>query len=372
MALRDWAAIAVVVTQAACCSGSPRGGSSDEPVQGAMVKIISRGSGTLAGIEASALGFDKPGVVASDGKVALVSVLSGVVRVPLDRDDPALRLAPGTVYDAAAPISVESQPPGPGAALRVTDAAGHTVEIPGAAGGISLAPLADGGVLRVAQDGANLVVQRYARDARLAHEARVPAPSPAALPVASAAHGDVAVVVLDDGDRTQLLGLAVADGAVRWRQTAANRYTSGFAVTDRDGFAITLEDPASCEACSRAEIRRFTDGSVAHGVRLGPSWTRGRTLGVAGDALWTYLYRPAGSDHMLGVFFDAMTSYEVFSIKRDTGKPIRTLADARGEWRTLSAGAAIHALVPAPDGRVVALHVPRFDRAEAIVFSGPP
>src|SRR5262245_19648710 len=99
MALRDWVAIAAVITQAACCSGSPRGCSSDEPGESAMVKIVSRGSGTLPGIEASAIGFDKPGIVASDGKVALVSVMSGVVRVPLDRDDPALRLVPGVVYD---------------------------------------------------------------------------------------------------------------------------------------------------------------------------------------------------------------------------------------------------------------------------------
>src|SRR5262245_23890495 len=123
MALRDCAAVALVLAQAACCSGSPRGCSADEPPEAGMVKILGRGSGTLPGIDSSARGFDKVGVVASDGKVALVSVLSGVVRVPLDGDDPALRVVPGAVYDPSAPISVASTA-GPTAALRVTDAAG--------------------------------------------------------------------------------------------------------------------------------------------------------------------------------------------------------------------------------------------------------
>jgi len=374
MALGDAVAVALVVAHSACCGGSTHGSGSGAPPP-PMVKVVSRGSGTLVGIESSAEGFNKPGIVATDGKVALVAVLDGLVRLPLDRDEPALRVVPGMVYDPASPISVASVAARPGSALRVTDAAGgRTLEVPGASAGITLAPLADGGLLRVAQDTAagTMVVQRYSADGSRAHEASAPAPSASALPVASAARGDVAVVVFDDGGKTELWGVAVADGAVRWHQTVANRYTYGFTVTDGDAFVVTVADPASCEACSRAEIRRFADGGLAHSVRMGTSWQRDHILGAAGDVIWTFFYRPAGSDHMLGTFHDALILYEVFSTTNDTGKPIRTLADATGEWRALTDGVGVHALVPAPGGRVLALHVPRFDRAEAVLLSGPP
>jgi hypothetical protein len=75
---------------------------------------------------------------------------------------------------------------------------------------------------------------------------------------------------------------------------------------------------------------------------------------------------------MLGAHYEASCSYDVFSTAHNTGTPVRTLADAAGDWRALTQGCAVHGLAAAPDGRVVALYVPRFDRAEAMLLAGPP
>jgi len=379
MALRDGVAIALVLAQSACSGGcggdSLRGnGSSAAPVA-SMVKVMSRGTGGLPGIDSAALGFDKLGTVATDGVVALVDVLDGFVRIPLGRDEPALRLQSGRVYDPIVPMSTQRVAAQPGAAVRVTDAAGaHTLELPGALTGMALAPLADGGLVRITQEANDTViaVQRYGADGVLAHEARLPAPSASTVPIAAAAHGDITVVVLDDRKTIELWGLAVADAAVRWRKTVASRYTYGFTVTGTGSFVITMEDPATCEACSRAEVRQLADGELAHSVRMQTAWQRGHTLGATDTVIWAFHYLPRGSDHMLGTHHEAKLDYAVFSATRDTGAPLRTLADATGEWRALTDGARVHALVPAPGGRVLAIYVPSFDRAEAVLLSGPP
>jgi len=79
------------------------------------------------------------------------------------------------------------------------------------------------------------------------------------------------------------------------------------------------------------------------------------TLGFDGDVVWMYFYAPPASGDTVRVVRGEICGYDVYDAK--TGRPLRTLASATGDWMRMTEGCAVRALLARPDGGVLAVRV---------------
>lgn len=209
--------------------------------------------------------------------------------------------------------------------------------------------------------------------------------------VAVSPDGETVVVSLRQasGDKVayELIALAGADGSTRWRVPLAvsplgNPSPLLFAPDGRE-LAILARDDARCQSCKRIAIVSTSDGTVAREVAVPADAMAGdgtylveTSAGFTGEAVWLYRYvaphrtsemAPLGSTPV-----EAKCFYEVHDVRAGAKTPLRTLAEARGEWAELSEGCAVRALVPLADGGVAAIRVGSATEVSVVTFDAPP
>ena len=111
-------------------------------------------------------------------------------------------------------------------------------------------------------------------------------------------------------------------------------------------------------------IREFDLRPVTERATIGER----ATLGFDGTVLWTYLYQPAGRDD--GHAHRESCGYEVYDVA--TGQRLRTLETAAGSWAGLVGDCRVRALLPRPDGGVIAVHASDHTTAIVVKFAHPP
>ncbi len=122
----------------------------------------------------------------------------------------------------------------------------------------------------------------------------------------------------------------------------------------------------------RFEVFDLATGSRIRSVELPPfsertAYSVQADLGFDGNEIWAYLYAPPSNGSIF--IHKEICRYDVFDAT--TGRLMRTLADATGEWKRLTVGCAVRALLPQPDG-VIAVHVDGPSSATIIKLAEPP
>jgi len=151
-----------------------------------------------------------------------------------------------------------------------------------------------------------------------------------------------------------LLRLAAAKGS---SATLATVPKGRIAFSPRTGqLAVVFDAPrAGCEACSRAEVYDLRSGKQAAGFGLlAPGDATASdvgTVGFDGKVLWMYSYR-AEVHTDFGLQGSESCGYDAYDVA--TGQHFRTLSSAARDWRRISAGCRVRALLPMADGGALA------------------
>ncbi|MEJ7599058.1 MAG: hypothetical protein WKG01_14210 [Kofleriaceae bacterium] len=134
--------------------------------------------------------------------------------------------------------------------------------------------------------------------------------------------------------------------------------------------------PDACTSCGdRVAIYRLDERRRIRELALQPASERltigeRATWGFDGTVLWTYLYESAGRNDAGPYPHRESCGYEVYEVS--TGNRVRTLETATGTWGALLANCRVRALLPRPDGGVLAIHATDERRATAVKFAHPP
>ena len=186
--------------------------------------------------------------------------------------------------------------------------------------------------------------------------------------------GDVLLAV-DGGGALAVSRVHLADGALTPLAKIPGRRGRVAVGVSRFAALSTQERPDGTEPI-RVEIHELGGGQAVRTFDL-PSATDAIypfdeqvSIGFDGRMLWLYLYRAAHDNDVLGTRSPEKCLYDV--IDTDTGKRVRTLADATGDWARISKGCRVHALVATGDGGAIAFAVGGDRKAEVIKFDGPP
>lgn len=131
---------------------------------------------------------------------------------------------------------------------------------------------------------------------------------------------------------------------------------------------------AGCTTCESVEIYDLS-GKLVTGFALpdpGDRTTGGKamSLGFTGRLLWMYAYSPASRNDFNGWSSSQRCGYEVYDVT--TGKRVRTLADATGEWAKLTKDCKVRALLPTSDGGAIAFAAVDWREALVIKLAAPP
>ncbi|MBK7823526.1 MAG: hypothetical protein IPJ61_21300 [Tessaracoccus sp.] len=339
------------------------------------VTVLRQSSGSLEADE-SERGFEVVTRARTDGRVVLIQLQEGVVRVPLDRDVRGLAVEAGGLDEGDVPlVGSRVDPEHREAGFRYVTLGGQQVTVPYAPEGALLIPNDATSAVNLEQRGRQVRADRYAFAGAVEPVGTFELPDDQSYLADGRAADGVAVVVIDAavGKEAVIVGLDLATGDARWRTSVPHPYRRGFAAVGSDAFAIVVDDPTACEACTQVEVRRIADGGLVSATAIETAWGEGFTLGVVNDELWIYGYAAPESDHMLGGHYDARCSYAVFGLGDTSGRPRRTLADARDRWQTLtSPNCAVRALAPGPNGTVAVVRSTSADSADVFLLSGPP
>ncbi len=103
----------------------------------------------------------------------------------------------------------------------------------------------------------------------------------------------------------------------------------------------------------RFEVFDLVDGARLRSVALPPfsartAYSDKADLGFDGGVIWSYVYVPPSNGSI--VISGQLCGYDVFDAT--SGRLLRTLVDASGEWKQLAEGCAVRALLPHPDGAI--------------------
>jgi hypothetical protein len=174
----------------------------------------------------------------------------------------------------------------------------------------------------------------------------------------------------------ELIALDAATGEQRWRAPIGAR-PIGRVLASSDVVGVLARDTARCASCLRLALISAADGRPMPGVALPPTTiAEGATsAGLSSESVWFYRYVPA---HMTSELAPAgrtpvatACQYEVYDLG-NAAAPVRTLAQADGEWRRVSGDCRVRSLVPLHDGHVAAITVVGESRVEVIEFNAAP
>lgn len=131
---------------------------------------------------------------------------------------------------------------------------------------------------------------------------------------------------------------------------------------------------ASCASCDRAEIYDLA-GKLVTGFALPHPVDRtaggdAMSLGFTGRLLWMYDYTPQSRNDYNGMRSKERCGYDVYDVT--TGKRVRTLADATGEWAKVSKACTVRALLPTSDGGAIVFAAVDAREARVYKLAAPP
>ena len=139
---------------------------------------------------------------------------------------------------------------------------------------------------------------------------------------------------------------------------------------------VYIADAPDGTTPTRAEVRGLGNGALERTFDL--SGTMGAvfalddkaTIGFDGRSLWFYRYTAARRSDVTGTTTPESCAYDVYDTA--SGKRVRTLAQATGEWARISGSCKVHALLATADGGAIAFAVGGDRQAEIVKFDGPP
>lgn len=154
-----------------------------------------------------------------------------------------------------------------------------------------------------------------------------------------------------------------------------------FAVSSKTSEIAVVHDSSrlDCTTCEAVSVVALADGRRLRTFELALTSDRTTaisdrtTIGFDGRELWIYMYTPA-SGGAIAISREGC-GYEVYDASpssSSTGKRLRTLADARGTWAELTNECRVRALLPQPDGGVIAVRVDDHRAARAVKFTSAP
>jgi hypothetical protein len=130
---------------------------------------------------------------------------------------------------------------------------------------------------------------------------------------------------------------------------------------------------AGCTTCESVEVydlagKRIGGFALPHPGDRTVGDPAAMSLGFDGRLLWMYEYDPGHRNHGFGGREGC--GYEVYDVA--SGKRVRSLADAGGEWAKLTKNCAVRALLPTPDGGAIAFVVLGVREARVVKLAAPP
>jgi hypothetical protein len=207
----------------------------------------------------------------------------------------------------------------------------------------------------------NALVERAAQDARVV-----------------AWLSDAAVVAVQHAADTQLVNVHLADGKTRLITSIPGTGIVVAVSEKASAFAAVFNERAECALCPRVEVRALNDGHLEHSfeLRVGddpfpPDAIGGNaSVGFDGRQVWFFSFVQPHHSDVTGASTGLKCSYDVFDAA--TGTRVRTLADATGQWATLSQGCRTHALLPTTNGGALAFAIDDNMHATVAMFPAPP
>ena len=187
--------------------------------------------------------------------------------------------------------------------------------------------------------------------------------------------GDDVLLAVAGAGALAISRVHLADGAIKPIARIPGRL-GRVAVSDGRFAVVTkLQLPDGAEPV-QVEVGEVGSGAIVHRFDVATGgdavypFGDGVSIGFDGRSLWFYWYRPEHNSDVLGTKTSEACGYDVYDV--ETGKRVRSLADARGDWARVSKGCHVRGLVPTADGGAIAFAVGGDRKAEVIKFDGPP
>jgi hypothetical protein len=234
------------------------------------------------------------------------------------------------------------------------------------------------GVLSVAHAGGNVSISRFDGGKSTATWTQTFADPAIQDATIGAWLPDAVLLAVTHATDTRLIAVQLADGKTHTVASIPAKLVV-LAPSQRAGsFVAVFNKRPECALCARVEVRALTDGHVEHSFELPdvvdpfpPDPVRGNaSVGFDGRQVWFFSYAAPHHSDVTGTSAGLQCSYDVFDAT--TGTKLRSLANAAGEWASLSRDCRTHALISTGDGGAIALSIDDAMHATATKFATAP